>query len=154
MIISLTEKSKKYAKVVFDVSRIFLPKLTWHQLMGEGLSHYSLDIEISGENLRVSLIADNRTQDSYSAAIKINETNEIKRTIKLAVYHILKNLLQVSGSPWGILTGIRPTKIVHRLWDQGYQGLEIERILRENYLVDVTKIKNLLESQHYKDSSY
>lgn len=145
MIISLTEKSKKYAKVVFDVSRIFLPKLTWHQLMGEGLSHYSLDIEISGENLRVSLIADNRTQDSYSAAIKINETNEIKRTIKLAVYHILKNLLQVSGSPWGILTGIRPTKIVHRLWDQGYQGLEIERILRENYLVDVTKIKNLLE---------
>ena len=63
----------------------------------------------------------------------------------MAVYHILKNLLQVSGSPWGILTGIRPTKIVHRLWDQGYQGLEIERILRENYLVDVTKIKNLLE---------
>ena len=33
MIISLTEKSKNYAKVVFDVSRIFLPKLTWHQLM-------------------------------------------------------------------------------------------------------------------------
>ena len=81
MIISLTEKGKKYAKVVFDICRIFLPKLTWHQLMGEGLSHYSLDIEISGENLRVSLIADNRTQDSYSAAIGLMKPMKLKELL-------------------------------------------------------------------------
>lgn len=145
MIISLTEKSKDYAKVVFDISRVFLPKLTWQQLMGEGSDYYIFDIDIAGDNLRVSLKEAGRTLDSYQGIININEPNEIKRTIRLAVYNILKNFLQAPGSPWGILTGIRPTKIVHRLWDQGYQGPEIENILRKNYLLSTDKVKSLLE---------
>lgn len=146
MIISLTDKSKEYAKVVFDIIRIFLPKLTWHQLIeNSGLEHFSLDIEIAGDNVKVSLRTGQQILDSYNEAIKSNNANEIKRTIKLAVYHILQTTLKAPGSPWGTLTGIRPTKIVHRLWDQGYQGVEIEKTLRENYLLSAEKIKNLLE---------
>ena len=41
------------------------------------------------------------------------------RLIKLNLYHIFCEDLQAKKAPWGILHGVRPTKIVHRLMEQG-----------------------------------
>ena len=40
------------------------------------------------------------------------------RLIKLNLYHIFREHLGAEAAPWGILHGVRPTKIVHR-WIRG-----------------------------------
>ncbi|MGI6588917.1 MAG: coproporphyrinogen dehydrogenase HemZ [Peptococcia bacterium] len=53
-------------------------------------------------------------------------TNRERRLLRLALHKVLQRALLVEPSPWGILTGVRPTKIVHRLIDE---GLSEERIM-------------------------
>ncbi len=47
--------------------------------------------------------------------------------------------------PWGILTGVRPTKMVHRLLDLGYSQEQAADDLRRKYLVDRNKAALALE---------
>ena len=47
--------------------------------------------------------------------------------------------------PWGILTGVRPAKIVHRLLDQGEAPDSIQRYLQSRYGVSVGKASLLTE---------
>ncbi|MEL1135103.1 coproporphyrinogen dehydrogenase HemZ [Desulfitobacterium sp. THU1] len=58
---------------------------------------------------------------------------------------LLALLPQVAGHtpPWGILTGIRPSKILHRLQDAGYTAEESNRSLREVYGVREDKAQLL-----------
>ncbi|MDM8127610.1 coproporphyrinogen dehydrogenase HemZ, partial [Paraclostridium benzoelyticum] len=47
--------------------------------------------------------------------------------------------------PWGILTGIRPVKIVHSLLDEGLSEFEIRQNLKDNYLIKDEKIDLALD---------
>lgn len=60
---------------------------------------------------------------------------------------LLSLLSQVTGHtpPWGILTGIRPSKILHRLKDAGYTAKESEGTLRELYSIREDKSQLLRE---------
>lgn len=42
-------------------------------------------------------------------------------------------------SPWGILSGVRPTKIMHRFLDLGMNQAEAQELLKQNYLVSDEK---------------
>ena len=46
--------------------------------------------------------------------------------------------------PWGILTGIRPSKIVHKLIDQGYDENKIITTLNNHYLLSKEKTDLLI----------
>lgn len=70
--------------------------------------------------------------------------SEISRLVKLTVFNAIQKIRPIN-MPWGILTGIRPTKKVNELLDKGYSQLDIENILKNMYLVDHDKI-NLLMS--------
>ncbi|QNB45298.1 coproporphyrinogen dehydrogenase HemZ [Thermanaerosceptrum fracticalcis] len=59
--------------------------------------------------------------------------NHRKRTLRLAVHKLLTRNLDLTPSPWGILTGVRPTKIVHRLMDQDFAAGTIREILITEY---------------------
>ena len=67
-----------------------------------------------------------------------------KETIKRSIFKVLKNRLN-SYVPWGILTGIRPVKIVHTLLDQGVDEESIRKILKEKYYIMDEKIDLSLE---------
>ncbi|MCK4258520.1 MAG: coproporphyrinogen dehydrogenase HemZ [Halanaerobiales bacterium] len=67
-----------------------------------------------------------------------------KDLIKNHIYTFLVNFLNEKMSPWGILTGIRPTKILHYLRDKKFSFEEIEGILREVYVISDEKIDLLL----------
>jgi len=60
---------------------------------------------------------------------------------------LLKLLSLVTGHtpPWGILTGIRPSKILHRLQEEGYSASARERALRNLYALRQDKIQLLQE---------
>ena len=55
------------------------------------------------------------------------ERAAVNRTIKLNLYHIFCEELGYAPAPWGILHGVRPTKIVHR-WIE--YGMEEEAIVK------------------------
>ncbi len=67
-----------------------------------------------------------------------------KDLLKKHLYTFLVEYLSEEISPWGILTGIRPTKLVHYLRDTGFGFLEIKEIFRTVYAVSPEKI-DLLE---------
>ena len=73
------------------------------------------------------------------------DENQRRRLLKLQVYHRLQKLTGQAQHPWGIMTGIRPTKIVHRERDAGLSGAAIGQKLQSDYLVDGEKTRLLLE---------
>jgi coproporphyrinogen dehydrogenase HemZ len=60
-----------------------------------------------------------------------------KRAMKLASYHLLKRLYPNVSTPWGSLTGIRPTKLFRELAQEG--GDEALRMFREVFDVSAEK---------------
>lgn len=78
---------------------------------------------------------------------------EIHRLIKKNLYKILTENLKIAGIPYGIMHGVRPTKILHRWLREGYgvtsQGVidkdKISRRLRRDYLTSYDKSRLLTE---------
>ncbi|NLT96182.1 MAG: coproporphyrinogen dehydrogenase HemZ [Clostridia bacterium] len=142
MKIGLSPASHQHASTVFEIIRIFLPELSWHELTGDiQEAHLVLEIDIKEEQLMVGIVEG----PAIVEQIKEPEPNELKRIIKLAVYRLFTEKLGFKASPWGTLIGIRPTKIVHRYWDQGLNQEEIEKTLQTNYLVERDKVRKLIE---------
>ncbi|MEA4816694.1 MAG: coproporphyrinogen dehydrogenase HemZ [Lachnospiraceae bacterium] len=69
---------------------------------------------------------------------------ETKRCIKLSIYNALKDITGIKP-PWGILTGIRPTKIINSFFDEGKDGEYALSYMTEKYLVDTDKALLALE---------
>lgn len=63
----------------------------------------------------------------------------IRRLIKLNLYDIFLSLTREKGAPWGILHGVRPTKIIHKYIDEGMSKDEIIMRLKNDYYVDEAK---------------
>ena len=47
---------------------------------------------------------------------------EMKREMRCFAYSLLSQATSTVPSPYGILTGVRPTKLVHRYLDRGYSA--------------------------------
>lgn len=82
--------------------------------------------------------------DFYSNIYLDNEHRELKRFIKLTIYNLLSNVNNKT-IPWGILTGIRPTKTIHEFFDKGANDDDIKAILSQKYLVSESKINLALK---------
>lgn len=82
--------------------------------------------------------------DFYSNRYLDNEHRELKRFIKLTIYNLLSNVNNKT-IPWGILTGIRPTKTIHEFFDKGANDDDIKAILSQKYLVSESKINLALK---------
>ncbi|TCO79838.1 coproporphyrinogen dehydrogenase HemZ [Marinisporobacter balticus] len=70
---------------------------------------------------------------------KLKIRKMIKGKIKLSIYDVLSEFYNTT-LPWGILTGIRPTKIVHELMNQGLDMTQIEKKLKNDYRMGDEKI--------------
>jgi oxygen-independent coproporphyrinogen III oxidase len=67
---------------------------------------------------------------------------------KQTVLHVLHQLLeQVTGEhqPWGILTGVRPLKLVHMMMEQGLPKEQIRTRLLTDYLISPERVELLME---------
>nr|WP_249730355.1 coproporphyrinogen III oxidase [Paenibacillus sp. J2TS4] len=71
------------------------------------------------------------------------ERMEVKRAI---LHSLLQVLQQATGleQPWGILTGVRPTKLIHNMMAE-HDIEQCRQILREQYLVTDPKVKLLAD---------
>lgn len=68
----------------------------------------------------------------------IHDKKAIKEAMKKAAYDSLAAFTK-KQMPWGILTGIRPTKLVHAALHEGWDDARIDAYLEEAYKVSPTK---------------
>ncbi|MBS4539694.1 coproporphyrinogen dehydrogenase HemZ [Clostridium sp. D2Q-11] len=90
------------------------------------------------------LISDNIINDIDNINIRRDFEKKTSVGTKKSLYEAIKKVNNIS-SPWGILTGIRPSKIVHELREKGINKDEIFNILTEQYLIAKEKAQLLLE---------
>ncbi|CEK32030.1 coproporphyrinogen III oxidase [[Clostridium] sordellii] len=100
----------------------------------------SLTNYYEGENLVIS------KQESFDITKLNNEEvkEKTKTVIKRSMFKVLDKVFE-TYVPWGVLTGIRPVKIVHSLLDKGISESEIREILKNNYLIKDEKIDLALD---------
>lgn len=66
-------------------------------------------------------------------------TGLVRRLVRLTVLRLMQKLTGNNPAPWGILRGVRPTKIVHRLLDQGLTDSQITAKLIQEYALEPAK---------------
>ena len=79
-----------------------------------------------------------------------NPRAEKHRLVKLNLYELLRDRFGFSPAPWGILYGVRPSKIVHRCLDDGQSREEIIARFAEDYRVSGAKAALLVDSSIYQ----
>ena len=67
-----------------------------------------------------------------------------KHLVKKGIFRLLKKATN-KDVPWGILTGIRPTKIVHDMLKDKYSDMNIISCLRDQYYIAEEKAQLLLQ---------
>lgn len=101
------------------------------------------------EGVWVSVVKAGADHSAQGADVRIptaeaSDRAHMKRLVKRALYTELQKWRR-PRSPWGILLGIRPTKIVHELMDRGASGPEIRKCLQAEYCIDADRVDLLME---------
>ncbi|NLM26481.1 MAG: coproporphyrinogen dehydrogenase HemZ [Firmicutes bacterium] len=68
-----------------------------------------------------------------------------KERIRLGLIQVLTQEYQLKPSPWGILVGVRPTKLIHSFFDRGFSLEKIKYLLSEVYGLESSRQGLLLE---------
>lgn len=87
----------------------------------------------NGEKLEFKRVAAGKVDELERAAIN--------RTIKLNLYNIFCQELKMPQAPWGILHGVRPTKIVHRWISYGLTENAIINRLQQDFACSEEKAR-------------
>ncbi len=102
-----------------------------------GILQAEVEISIDGQNKR-----------GLEAYVITNESSlfikkKSKQLLKRVTLRLLSDIKAVA-LPWGVLTGIRPTKIVHELLEEGYSHYDILQLLQSEYLIAPDKAELLM----------
>ena len=131
--IQINLSDKAYENDVYPIVKAFYPEEE-AEVSSIGIDFYSdrVSIEIQ-DNKGVSYSAYTGTPD------RIKDKAAYKNAMKRKLYHMLSDISK-KELPWGILTGIRPTKLVCEMLEKGMDEYEIYRIMEEEYLCSKDKI--------------
>lgn len=99
---------------------------------------YTVKIYTESENQVKGQLYSN-DEKIHDIAEKIYDFTDVKSAYKRAFFKILKLIDTNSNHPWGILTGIRPVKIVHDLLQKNYDLKFIRTYLMQRYLMSEAK---------------
>ena len=131
----LAKNQKAFETLFFNTVRSFFPDYSWRDLYDE--KYLPVEIEVKDPLLIISL-EDKRYQE------KLDDFSEdqVKWALKRLLFKAIAQNSFLDEPSWGILTGIRPGKIVHKMLDQGLAEEEILDRLENYYLLK--KDKSLL----------
>ncbi|MGX2958855.1 coproporphyrinogen III oxidase [Peribacillus sp. JNUCC 23] len=108
----------------------------------------TLQYEVTDKIIVTAALLVKATQKNYTAGyeqelIPAKTDKEQFKQVKRVVSHVYLDVLQkITGitQKWGILTGIRPTKLLHQKLQQGLSKEQAHAELREDYLISDEKI--------------
>lgn len=88
--------------------------------------------------ISVELLMGDQLQICYEEKFdeaRVETSGEINRCVKILTLKLFEKLTgEKPELPWGILTGVRPTKLVHKLMDEG--ATEPVKLLQDKYLLN------------------
>ncbi len=149
--ISVKVNGFQYNNDFFELIRIFFPG---HEILNVdsyvGYDGYFIDISLLDEKIACTKIFSDEILRTESTVLlrdyNINRPKDktIKNAIKKSIYEAL---IQLTGLevPWGILTGIRPTKVVHDLLELEIPKDEIFNILTKCYMLAEEKARLIID---------
>ena len=76
---------------------------------------------------------------------QIDRERRVKERVRLGVQRVFEKAFHLSPSPWGILTGVRPTKLVHSMFDRGFSTEQLAMLLEDVYALSKEKVELLLD---------
>jgi oxygen-independent coproporphyrinogen-3 oxidase len=109
-----------------------------------------IDIHIEDENIVTAsaFLTEIETGQTYTAQFSRDLTSytqekerfrQVKHTVSYVYLSVLQQLTGIEQK-WGILTGVRPTKLLHKKLQSGMTQEEAHKELREDYLIHDEKI--------------
>jgi oxygen-independent coproporphyrinogen-3 oxidase len=103
-------------------------------------------VTMSGSIIKDGLIFDHQEIAAVHADIQEHKKN-LKRTAAVCVYRLLQACCAGEEiNPYGILTGMRPLKLTHKLWDRYKSPVLTAQVLKRDYLMREDKIGLLLKT--------
>ncbi len=98
------------------------------------------------ENMKAKgmLYIDGELKAEACAFAENDSQREIKRVIGLSIARAVNSVLNIY-LPWGILTGVRPAKLVSEAWAEGKTTDEIKKTFKEKYLVSDEKLNLMIK---------
>ncbi|HZK34415.1 MAG TPA: coproporphyrinogen dehydrogenase HemZ [Bacillota bacterium] len=154
-----------YAKEIEDLARVFYPSERVRRLKDSDIcssSDYILRciytiIDVTCISFIGQLEDAGGTIKEYGMRASLNSKldnnthqREIKNGIKGCVYDLLANITGIKPK-WGILTGIRPVKLVNQLKRTGKNDFLIQKDLVETYRLNIEKAELLLRVAHVQE---
>ncbi len=105
----------------------------------------TLELELKQDRFELSIALKGESQIRNSHNLTENLAKpQYKNEMKRYLYSNISKLTH-QELPWGILTGIRPTKLVYDLIEQGVDEEEIYRHMKKEYLCSEEKIAMSIE---------
>ena len=129
--IKITVRNEMFAYDMYHILKAFWPNEIYEQYVNEGCPQM-VRIILSDEN-NIFTVEIDETAD-------IDDRKMKKRYVNLKLYDWLCDITK-KDLAWGILTGVRPTKLMMTLLESGMTENEVEQWMKENYRTTDTKIK-------------
>ncbi len=98
------------------------------------------------ENEIIVSVKLNGKEQSNSTSLE-KEEKENERKMAVLIYNILSSLTGIKLK-WGILTGVRPVKLVHAYLEAGLNDTQIKKELKEKMLVSDEKIELMIRTAY------
>lgn len=107
-----------------------------------------------GREVTVSIVDQGELQVSVSLAGggrwsvtdgSTEDEHRVKEWVRLGIHRVFQESYNLAPSPWGTLSGVRPTKLVHSLYDSGSSWQQIDQTLLQLYGLLPEKAALLLE---------
>lgn len=152
--VSIITKGFEYSLDIFELLRVFFPNEEIIQIndIRSYKEDYLVELNLENNKCITNLYYNNSLINSYEENFEeININREVDKTIRVGIKKSLYNCLEKGLNThlsWGILTGIRPGKIVDELFEKGTNEENIFRILTKEYklskdntnlLIDISK---------------
>ncbi len=160
MIIKVTGVEENMHQTLQHIANLYYEESTI--IIGE-TDQWDLFIHIIQADKQTAYYTEGQLQDKKDGTKKADFWKETfsgesdkdrKKKAKQAVSHIMVKLLsEYTGTvqPWGTLTGIRPTKLYHKLIREGWTTTQIHSYLKTDYLLSDEKLDllaEIVERQH------
>jgi oxygen-independent coproporphyrinogen III oxidase len=143
-----------FSRPIHNITSLFFEdyKISFTVLEDKNLV-LSFSVKRSESSIQASVtLTDNENKNEYTKSETRSYTNDLpekdivkleKHVVNFVYLSVLQQLTNVV-QPWGILTGIRPTKLLHKKLQQGLNVEQAHEELRKQYLISDEKI-NLMQ---------
>lgn len=134
---------QQYSRDVQDVMALFT---IWPAAETDGIGRFCVIVECSASQVVTQIEFQNahgeklaKTERSNLAVTGTGTQPTVKQSIRLSLLKMMKEITSYDPGPWGILRGVRPTKLAHRMLDQGQPVEKIIHNFCHNYGVHAEK---------------